>query len=581
MKLAFVGAIVALAAGKAFGGLGPENVALVLNGDSPDSVSVANEYKRLREIPEGNVIVLHHLSATEFINVEQFRQEILLPVLKTIQSRGLSAQIDCITYSVDIPYSINIASDVKGKPMPQVLTQTASVNGLTYLMDWSAKGDIAYLGLTTNRYARHFLPLPKGSDLTTDEQSAYAVAMSQYDQHNYRPAMEGLSKLLQVPRTDPNIAYNLACCQALSRMPDDAIRSLRMAVAAGWRNFGQTSSDPDLASLKSDDRFQQVLRVLRGSRIDVQPGVGFSHQVGWDRSGEVDPSGFHYMLSTVLGVTAGRGNTVDEIIQSLRRSKAADFTHPAGTIYFERNGDVRSTTREWGFQPAADALNAMGVKAVVEDGLLPQHRTDVAGATIGISDFDWPKSGSTMLPGAIAEHLTSFGGMINKGAGQTPCTEFIRNGASGSSGTVTEPFALQEKFPTPFIHVQYAKGFTLAESFYLSLAGPYQLLIIGDPLCRPWAKRVEVKLKGIAEGQSFSSHLTISPTVFPAVSIREFTLYLDGKRYAVAKPGSPLVLNLHQFAAGRHSISIVAQTSDATTANYRKTVKVSFIKQSN
>ena len=400
--------------------------------------------------------------------------------------------------------------------------------------------------------------------------------MSQYDQHNYRPAMEGLSKLLQVPRTDPNIAYNLACCQALSRMPDDAIRSLRMAVAAGWRNFGQTSSDPDLASLKSDDRFQQVLRVLRGSRIDVQPGVGFSHQVGWDRSGEVDPSGFHYMLSTVLGVTAGRGNTVDEIIQSLRRSKAADFTHPAGTIYFERNGDVRSTTREWGFQPAADALNAMGVKAVVEDGLLPQHRTDVAGATIGISDFDWPKSGSTMLPGAIAEHLTSFGGMINKGAGQTPCTEFIRNGASGSSGTVTEPFALQEKFPTPFIHVQYAKGFTLAESFYLSLAGPYQLLIIGDPLCRPWAKRVEVKLKGIAEGQTVSGRLTISPSVLPTVQVRQFIVYFDGKRTTVSQRGPSLILDTTKLPHGRHEVAIVAETADPSVAQYRSAVSLNF-----
>ena len=70
-------------------------------------------------------------------------------------------------------------------------------------------------------------------------------------------------------------------------------------------------------------------------------------------------------------------------------------------------------------------------------------------------------------------------------------TDWISAGAAGTSGTVTEPYAMQQKFPMPFIHVHYAKGCSLAEAFYQSLMGPYQLLVLGDPL----KVRVEVKTR--------------------------------------------------------------------------------------
>lgn len=565
---------IALIATAAVAGIGPENVAVVVNGDSLDSLAVANAYAALRQIPPSNFVVLHKLSGTEFTDVEKFRSEILKPVLDTLHERGLTAQIDCIAYSVDIPYSVNVSGDVKGRKLPQVITQTAAINGLTFLGDWVLKGDIDYLRLDINNYARHLLPLPSGKELTAVEQSEYAEAMSKYDKKDYAEAIVGLEKLLVTPRRDPNIAYNLACCLALTGKSEEAIAALRKAVSAGWRNYGQTASDSDLASLRSLEGYSQVLRLIKSAHVEIQPGAAFRRSTGWNRSGEQDPTGVRYLLSTCLGVTAGRGNSVDEIIASLRRSKSADFTAPKGTIYFERNGDVRSKTREWGFDSAAAELERLGVKAVVEDGVLPKNKPDVAGAMIGIADFDWKGSQSQMLPGSIVEHLTSLGGMINKGAGQTPCTEFIRSGAGGSSGTVTEPYALQEKFPTPYIHVQYATGFTLAESFYMSLHGPYQLLIIGDPLCRPWAKKLEVKAAGLKDGMTFKGSVAIRPSVSPSDPIREFSLYVDGILARKSKPGAPLNLDAQSLCEGYHEISVVAERADLTAAQYRLKVDV-------
>ena len=47
------------------------------------------------------------------------------------------------------------------------------------------------------------------------------------------------------------------------------------------------------------------------------------------------------------------------------------------------------------------------------------------------------------------------------------------------------------------MHVHYVDGLTAAESFYSSILCPYQLLIVGDPLCQPYCKppRFTIEMK--------------------------------------------------------------------------------------
>ncbi len=94
----------------------------------------------------------------------------------------------------------------------------------------------------------------------------------------------------------------------------------------------------------------------------------------------------------------------------------------------------------------------------------------------------------TFLPGAVADTLTSFGGLLPSANGQMPATAWLQAGVTGSYGTVEEPCATPEKFPrASVLAAHYAQGDTLIEAYWKSVQMPGQGLFVGEPLARPWA----------------------------------------------------------------------------------------------
>jgi hypothetical protein len=468
--------------GRAWAGGGPENVAVVINGDSWASLAVANEFIHLRNVPPHNVVYLTSVPDFEQISVEDFRKNILQPVLTTLEHRGLADQIDYIIYSSDIPTRIDIQSDLTREAMAKVPPQVAptikpagSINGLTYLYQPVLAKDIRYVMLNSNFY--------------------------------FRPM---------------------------------------------YHNEG---------------------------RPDAQRAIGFRSAFSWSPDGDIVPQGqgIGYMLSGVLAVTSGRGNSVREAIACLQSAAAADGNHPKGNIYFLRNGDIRSKVRHEYFASAVVDLAALGEPAQVLDGILPQGKNDVAGLMTGIADFDWKASGSTILPGAICEHFTSWGGVMKEGASQTPLTDFIRYGAAGSSGTVDEPLAIAQKFPTPFMQVQYARGCSLLEAYYQSVAAPYQLLIVGDPLCQPWARIPQVHYESkkagaeVMDGTNVRGKLKIKAWATPGeIPMGRFELFVDGARMAACAPGGILDLDTDTLVEGYHELRVVGVSKESPMTQGRE-----------
>jgi hypothetical protein len=309
-----------------------------------------------------------------------------------------------------------------------------------------------------------------------------------------------------------------------------------------------------------DFSINHYMRDFTGRKTKA-PTHGFRSWYGWDNEGDlIEAGGQPYLLSTMLAMTAGRGNSVREAIGYLRRSASADGTRPKGTIYLSRTSDIRSTARAPEFTATIAELQKLGVKAQAISSPLPQARPDVAGLVTGTAEFDWPRSRSTLLPGAICDNLTSFGGVLAEGSSQTPLSAFLRGGAAGASGTIVEPMLIKQKFPWTTLQLHYARGSTLAEAFYQSVYAPAQLLIVGDPLCRPWANIPQVTLAGIKPGARLtgSVELKVEARVARPSTIDTLEAFVDGRRVATVRAGEPLVWDTTSEIDGYHELRVVA-----------------------
>jgi hypothetical protein len=90
------------------------------------------------------------------------------------------------------------------------------------------------------------------------------------------------------------------------------------------------------------------------------------------------------------------------------------------------------------------------------------------------------------LPGAIADHLTSTGGMLT-GSKQMSALRWLEAGATGSFGTVVEPCNHLGKFPNPRLVMEhYSHGQTLLEAYWRSVQMPGEGIFIGEPLAAPY-----------------------------------------------------------------------------------------------
>jgi len=452
LLLAFLAAGLFQSQGMAGGG--PENVFLLVNSLSQDSMTIANHYVKMRKIPPSNVHYLEWDKEKWWIHGKTFREEVLLPVLNEIKQRGLAGQIDYLVYSCDFPWQVNFVDEYPDEKFTPAYQPRGSITGTSYLWAFVKDKRKEMFGINTNNY-------------------------------------------FSVPKT------------------------------------------------------KQGLTVSRG----------FHTQYRWLPGGQrADLQGIPYMLSMMLGVTYGRGNTAEEIVKYLQAASKVDGTHPTGTVYFMKHKGPRSTPRDQLFPNAARELGSLGVKAEILEGLFPKNKQDILGLTTGTAVFDFPASGCRMLPGSIGDNLTSGGGIFLPGPGQTCLTDFLRHGASGASGTVHEPLSFPQKFPSPFVYVHYAHGCSLAESFYQSIYGPFQQLLVGDPLCQPWANIPEVKVASPLGNRFVSGEIILTPAGSSKnlSPIHFFELFIDGIRRKRIRPGGSFRLDTTKLADGPHEFRVVA-----------------------
>lgn len=169
------------------------------------------------------------------------------------------------------------------------------------------------------------------------------------------------------------------------------------------------------------------------------------------------------------------------------RGVRSDGSAPKGTAYLVTTNDAARNVRSVEY-PLADRVAGHEFNFQVATGVAPAIPRAVMFYFTGAASVG-ELAGMPFLPGAIADHLTSYGGMLTDSP-QMSSLRWLEAGATGSYGTVVEPCNGLGKFPdVAVLLAHYLAGETLLEAYWKSVRMPAQGIFIGEPLAAPFRSR--------------------------------------------------------------------------------------------
>lgn len=213
-----------------------------------------------------------------------------------------------------------------------------------------------------------------------------------------------------------------------------------------------------------------------------------SRASGYFNSASLQPWRDHGLRPSML-IAAG---TVDAARRLIDRGVAADGSAglrgaPPVVALYVPTQDVARNVRAL-LYPRAGLLAALGVEVRVRapQEMPQQPRLIVLQTGLAqvphLDALQW-------VPGALADHLTSFGGALRQRQGQTTALQWIESGATASYGNVSEPCNHLQKFPHPqALLLNYVQGSSAIEAYWKSVAWPQQGVFVGEPLAAPFAR---------------------------------------------------------------------------------------------
>ena len=191
--------------------------------------------------------------------------------------------------------------------------------------------------------------------------------------------------------------------------------------------------------------------------------------------------------ATELGIRptmmlAGRDAT--DVRALIDRGVRSDGTHPHGSAYLLVTSDHARNTRALLYPLVrSPAPGLLDIKMLRQDTLT--DRKDVMFYFTGLPSVAGLDT-LEFLPGAVADHLTSAGGMLTD-SNQMSALSWLHAGATASYGAVVEPCNFPQKFPQPAVVIRrYVLGETLIEAYWKSVVWPGQGVFIGEPLAAPY-----------------------------------------------------------------------------------------------
>jgi len=188
-------------------------------------------------------------------------------------------------------------------------------------------------------------------------------------------------------------------------------------------------------------------------------------------------------MRPTMSIAAASFEPAKELID---RGVESDGSFPPGTAYLLSTSDNARNVRSPSYPLVEQMIRGRIYGRTIKQDAV-KYATDVLFYFTGLANVTGLET-LRFVPGAIADHLTSSGGMLTD-SGQMSALRWLEAGATGSYGTVVEPCAFAQKFPSPVVTIgRYLQGETLIEAYWKSVLMPGQGIFIGEPLAAPFRR---------------------------------------------------------------------------------------------
>ncbi len=522
----------------------PDQVVIVANGNSRESLTVAEHYAVRRGVPLQQIIKLD-LPPDETISRHGYERLMVLPVRQALQVHDLQGRIRALVTVYGVPLRVgpplytaeeqalrrDVAAKLEGarSRLLEVDQQARRVGGLPPKADIKPGSDQGQVGpsyernmaffLVVNQSVRHVLQ--QARQQPPREAQGYARLESMFRSyqglagvaelhHELPPSVSAAGREGEEGRTRQ--------LEGLQLLVGSLGLPVRRERAEFYRHLERTYGPYGvfvLAAMESE--------VLSDESSDA--GVDSELSLLWWDRGEYPlawrhPNPFHHAFKSstrtgtrelpVLMVSRLDAPTAELATKLVDRAMEGEHLGLTGTIYLDAQGlpakDSPDTYTKYdlSLQNLHTFIGKQSsYRSILENTKSRFERPGQAPDVVlyaGWYRLRHYEDAFTFRPGAIGYHMASAEAVSLHQPGETGwCKNALEHGITATLGSIGEPYL--DAFPEPleFMALLMTGQYSLVEAYYLSSRWvSWRMVLIGDPLYNPWKNKPAVKRSALS-----------------------------------------------------------------------------------
>jgi uncharacterized protein (TIGR03790 family) len=521
--------------------LTPDQIALVVNKNAPESIRLAQLYSEARHIPNDRTIVLDVPSGDE-IDFDAYERNVVPPIRDFLRSHRLRSKVTCLVTFFGVPFRIRAKSPTQAEK-DELVKIKDQLNTVT--------GQVDTLVGQEEEFAKSVDP-----DFKPAARIGGEMLAKWYERRHQAALVAAGNEVNAIADPDQRRKLDAKVIDLLLRIggPAELLRRI------GWRNLVNSSSDDQrqhwidlrdqlilanrqafqLESRRYDAASRQAFRDLTAkyfgplllmglldAEIDyLTPGTtnaALDNELcllWWNSYQRQDefPNPLNYKLHGQFGTTptvmVSRLDgpdvpTVEDMIQTsvdvektglrgyltLNSFNYPDRVAPDGrNFYLEFDWKIRALGR------FAVAHSSMEVRQLFSRFFQNREATQTA-LYCGWYSLRHYIDGQAFVPGAVGYHVASLEMVQLHQPTETGWVRgLLRHGVVATLGAVAEPYLNSFPPPNEFFPLLMTGKLTLAETYWKTEpTSSWMICLIGDPLYNPFKNAPVVKVEDLPQ----------------------------------------------------------------------------------